>query len=199
MARCGKGCRAVSVNPPVRKGMREEYGNFLPAKMLGQLQALGLVIRTDAAAIEGIWPRQHVFVDQAADDLTVLDNEWYLVGPHLQHRAGASSAGARVTEARIEEARVVDAKFADQWIERNHFGGVIGRHLDGLLGCQDVELVRIKNEAAVVPCPDGLPEFPDVVAGAAIHVDDAGMALGAVTDEFIGAEPDEIDADRNAV
>src|SRR5258708_7329165 len=131
-----------------------------PAKMLGQLQALGLVIRTDAAAIEGVGPRQHMFVDQAADDLIVLDNERHLVGPHLQHRAGASPPGARVTEARIKEAGVVDAEFADQRIERNNFGGVIGRHLDGFLGRQDVELVGIKNEAAVVPCPDGLPEFP---------------------------------------
>src|SRR5712671_487835 len=138
MARCGKEVRAVSVNPPVRKRMRREYGYFLPAKVLGQLQALGLVIRTDAPAIEGIGPRQHVFVDQATDDLTVLDNEWHLVGTHLQHRAGATPAGAGITEPWIEEARVMYAKFADQRIERNHFGGIIGRHLDGFLGRQDV-------------------------------------------------------------
>src|SRR5215467_11385915 len=51
--------------------------------MLGQLQALGLVIRADAPAIEGIRPREHLLVDQAADDLAVLDNEWHLVGTHL--------------------------------------------------------------------------------------------------------------------
>src|SRR5260370_19036975 len=44
-----------------------------PAKMLGQLQALGLVIRTDAAAIEGVGPRQHRCVDQPADDRIALD------------------------------------------------------------------------------------------------------------------------------
>ena len=82
MARCGKGVCAVSVSPPVHKGMRKEYG-YLPARMLGQLQALGLVIRPDAPAIEGIRPRQHLLVDQAAYDLAVLDNERHLVGTHL--------------------------------------------------------------------------------------------------------------------
>src|SRR5262249_48443647 len=167
-------------------------GNFSSTKMLGQLEALCLVIRTDAAAIESIGPRQHMFVDQAADDLAVLDNERHLVGTHLQYRARATPACARITKPRIEKARVMDAEFADQRIKRNHLGGVIGRHLDGFLGCQDVKLIGIENQAAVVPCPDWLPEFRDVVAGAAIHVDHAGMALGAVADEFVGAEADEI-------
>src|SRR5258708_15088720 len=109
MARCGKGVCAVSVNPPVREGTRKEYGHFLTAKMLGQLQSLGLVIRTDAAAIEGIGPRQHVFVDQAADDLTVLDNERRLVGSHLPHCAGASPAAARLTETTLEKSAVTAA------------------------------------------------------------------------------------------
>src|SRR5215475_9517223 len=46
---------------------------------------------------------------------------------------------------------------------------------------------------------DRLPEFRNIIAGAAIHIDDAGMALGAVTDGFIGSEADEIDADRDPV
>src|SRR5258706_12528243 len=73
-ALCERGPRRFG-EPTVAQRNALGYGHFLTAKMLGQLQALGLVIRTDAAAIEGIGPRQHVFVDQAADDLTVLDNE----------------------------------------------------------------------------------------------------------------------------
>src|SRR5215831_6174295 len=174
-------------------------GNFSSTKMLGQLEALCLVIRTDAAAIESIGPRQHAFIDQAAHDLALLDDEWHLMGTHLQHRAGTVPACARVTEAWIEEASIVDAKFAHQRIKRNHFGCIIGRHLDSFLRGQDVEFAGIENQAAVVPCPDWLPEFRDVVAGTAIHVDDASVTLGAVTDEFVGTEADEIDSDRNAI
>src|SRR5215831_6330424 len=176
-----------------------DIGNPSPAKMLGQLQALRLVVRADAPAIEGLGPRQHMFVDETTDDLTVLDDEWHLVGAHLEHRAGAAPACARITEPRIEEARIVDAKFANQWIEWNHLGGVIGRHLDGFLGRQDVELVRIKYQATVAPRPDWLPEFRNVVARPAIHIDDASMALGAVADEPVRTETDEINADWNAV
>ena len=47
---------------------------------------------------------------------------------------------------------------------------------------------------------DRLPEFADVVAGAALDIDQAGMALGAIADEAVAARaPREIDADRDAL
>src|ERR1700722_20471631 len=76
-------------------------------KMLGELQALRLVVRANALAIHGIGPRQHLFIDQAADDLAVLENERHLARANLQHRAGALSAGAGIAEARIEKAGVM--------------------------------------------------------------------------------------------
>jgi len=167
--------------------------------MLGQPQVLRLVIRADALAVESIGPGHHAFVDQAADDLAMLDNERHLAGTHLQYRPGTAPARARIAEARIEEARVMDAEFADQGIERHHFGGVVRRYLDGLLGGQDVELVRIKDQAAVAPRPDRFPKFRNVVAGATVHIDEAGMALGTVADEFVGPEADKVDANRDAV
>src|SRR5262252_6085212 len=60
-----------------------DIGNPSAAKMLGQLQALRLVVRADAPPIEGVGPCQHMFVDETTDDLTVLDDEWHLVGAHL--------------------------------------------------------------------------------------------------------------------
>src|SRR5215470_6061247 len=138
---------------PLQRAMLEDaarlwqFATSLSPKVLRQFQALRLIIRADALAIEGIGPGQHTFVDETADNLAVLDNERHLAGTHLQYRAGATPAGARIAEARIEKARVMNAEFADQGIEGHHFGGVIGGHLDRFSGGQDIELVRIKNQA----------------------------------------------------
>jgi hypothetical protein len=51
--------------------------------------------------------------------------------------------------------------------------------LDG----QDVELAGIENEAAVGTRRDRLPEFVRRIAAAAVDIDHAGVALGAVADE----------------
>ena len=167
--------------------------------MLGQLEALRLVVRADAHAVERRWPRQHLLIDQTADDLAVLEDERHLARAHLQHRAGAAAAGALVAEARIEEAGVVHAEFADQRIERHHLGGVVRRHLHRFLGSEDVELVGIEDQALVGARRDRLPEIGDGVAVALLDVDQAGVALGAIADEVVLAEAREIDADRDAV
>ena len=91
------------------------------------------------------------------------------------------------------------AEFADQGIERHHLRGVIRRHLHGFLRGQNVELAGIENEAAVGPRRDRLPEFIDLVAAAAVDIDHAGVALGAVADEAVGILAGEIDAQRHAV
>src|SRR5882672_2901071 len=142
-------------------------------EMLRQLEALRLIIGTDALAVERLRSRQHLLVDQAADGLPVLENERNLARAHLQNGARAATAGARIAEARIEEARIVHAELADQRIERDHLGGVVGRHLHRLLGGEDVELVGIEDQALVFAGPDRLPEFGDVIARAALHIDEA--------------------------
>ena len=168
-------------------------------KMLAQLQALRLVVRTDALAVHRIGPRQHFLVDQPADDLAVFENERQLARAHFQHRARALSAGAGIAEAGIEKSRVVHAEFADQRIERHHLGGIVRRHLHGFLGSEDVELAGIEDKAAVRPRRDRLPEFIDGIAAAAVDIDHAGVALGAVADEAVGVLAREIDAQRHAV
>jgi hypothetical protein len=42
------------------------------------------------------------------------------------------------------------------------------------------------------------PEIGDVVAGAALDVDQTGVTFGAVADHAIGTEPGKVDADRDA-
>src|SRR5215470_18734726 len=129
----------------------------------------------------------------------MFDNEWHFAGTHLQDRTRAAPACARIPKARIEEASVMDTKFADEGIKGHHFGRVVRRHLDGFLRGQDVELARIKNQGAIAPCSDRLPEFGDVIAGAAVHINKTGMTLGAVADEFVRAEADQIDPNWDAV
>ena len=82
----------------------------LDSKMFRQLEALGLIVRADAHAVERGRPRQHALVDQAADDLAVLEDERHLARAHLEYRAGTAPAGALVAESRIEEARAAFAK-----------------------------------------------------------------------------------------
>src|ERR1700729_3757055 len=45
------------------------------AKVLRQFEPLRLIIRTDAAAVKLVGPRQHLLIDQPADDLAVLEDE----------------------------------------------------------------------------------------------------------------------------
>ncbi len=97
------------------------------------------------------------------------------------------------------------AEFADQWIERHHLGGVAGRHLHGFLRSEDIELVGIEDQALVGARGDRLPEIEHGVAGAPLDIDQAGVALGAVADDALGAAgmrgrelAGEIDAHRHA-
>ena len=55
--------------------------------MLRQLEALRLVVRADALAVELVGARQHLLVHQAADGLSVLEDERHLARAHLEHGA----------------------------------------------------------------------------------------------------------------
>src|SRR5437016_11616194 len=83
-------------------------------EMLRELQPLRLVVRADAGAIQLVRSREHFLVDEAADDLPVLEDERHLARAHLEDSAAALPAGARIAEAGIEEARVMHEKFPDQ-------------------------------------------------------------------------------------
>src|SRR5580692_11285500 len=153
------------------------------AKVLRQFEPLRLVIRADARAVKLVRPRQHFLVDQAADDLAVLEDERHFARAHFQYRARAQAAGAGIAKTRIEEAGIVHAEFADQRIERHHLGGIIGRHLHSFVGGQDVELVGIEDQALVGARRDRLPEIGDVIGVALIDLDHRGVPLGAIADD----------------
>src|SRR5215213_1223109 len=132
--------------------------------MFGELQALRLIVRADALAVERVRTREHRLINEAADDLPVLEDKRHLARAHLEHRAAALAARADVAETRIEKARVMHAEFSDQWIERHHLGGEVGRHLHGFFRGEDVELVWIQDQRAVWTRAHRLPELREVVA-----------------------------------
>ena len=51
----------------------------------------------------------------------------------------------------------------------------------------------------LAPAAMRLPVIRDSVGAGLVHVDEAGMPLGAVADEPLGAEAGEVHADRDAV
>src|SRR3954468_17198258 len=104
----------------------------------------------------------------------------------LQRPARALAAGAGIAKAGVEKAGIVHAEFADQRIERHHLGGIVRRHLHRLFRREDIELAGIENETTVGARRDRLPEFIGRIAAAAIDIDHAGVALGAVADKTVG-------------
>src|SRR6516165_9939247 len=115
----------------------------------------------------------------------MLEDERHFARAHFEHGASAPAASSGIAETRIEEACIVHAELADERIERDHLGGVMRRHLHRLFRGQDVELVRVQNETLVFAPTDRLPEFSDVVAGAALNIDEAGMVLSAKADNCV--------------
>ena len=67
-----------------------------------------------------------------------------------QTAAGAGAAGPQA-EAGVEEARVMDPELAHQGIVGLHLGGVVFRNGDRLLRGENVEVVRVENQAAPAP------------------------------------------------
>src|SRR4249920_2852100 len=98
---------------------------FLDLEVFGEFQALCLVIRTNALAVQFFWPREHLLKNQTADDLAMFKDEGDFARTHFQHRARALAARASIAKPRIEEAGIVYAEFSDQRVEWHHLGGVI--------------------------------------------------------------------------
>src|SRR2546421_5928245 len=82
-----------------------------------------------------------------------------------------------MSETWIKKSRVMHAEFSDKWIKRHHFGGIVRRYLHRLLGGQNVEFVRIKDEAAVAAGIDWFPENANIIDRAALDIDQAPMML----------------------
>ena len=55
--------------------------------MFRELEALALVVRRDAGAVELVWHLVHLLVDKAAHDLAVFEDEGRLVTANFEHAA----------------------------------------------------------------------------------------------------------------
>jgi hypothetical protein len=105
----------------------------------------------------------------------------------------------RKAEAGIEEAGVMHPELAHLGRDRDHFGRMVRRNMQLLLGGQDIKLVRVEGEAPVRTRPDQLPEILDLVGADPVDVEHARVAAGAVPDQPIGADAVERDAQHEAV
>src|SRR5581483_3781168 len=93
-----------SRNPPIRRrSVQCGFAFCTLPEMLGELQALGLVARTQVLPVEHLGNVGQPFVKQAADGLAVLEHEGDVEAAHFQHRPGAFRLAADQPEARIEE------------------------------------------------------------------------------------------------
>ena len=165
--------------------------------MLGEFQALGLVVRLEVGPVEMVRAFFHPLIDEASDGLAILENERHFVAADLKHGPAAEAAGGRVTETRIEEAGIVNAELADQWIEGRHFCGVVGRNVNGFARHEDIELVGIEDQFLAVSHMQRLPEIEHVERVAPVDIDDGGMVFAAIADEAVGVAR-QIDRDGDA-
>ena len=105
-----------------------------------------------ALPVELVRPGNQPLVDEAAEDLAVLDQERHLVRAHFEDRAAAGTAGLGGAEARIEETGEMDPEFADKGVVGQHLGGMVGRHDDRLARRENVEIVGSRT---IPPGPPG--------------------------------------------
>src|SRR6185295_11000765 len=90
-----------------------------------------------------------------------------------------------MAEAGIEETRIVHAEFAHQRIVGHHLGRMRGRHPYRLARGEDVELVGVEDEGALLA--DRLPIIEDLERGLLVDIDESRMALGAEADRLVTA------------
>ena len=80
----------------------------------------------------------------------------------------------------------MDAELADRGIDRRHFGGEIGGNLHLLARGEDVELVGVEDEPAIVAGADRLPEFIGGIGAGTVDVDHVAVLDRAISDDLAG-------------
>ncbi len=78
----------------------------------------------------------------------------------------------------------MDAELADRGVDRRHFGGEIGGNLHFFARGENIEFLGIEDQAAVGARPDRLPEFLRGVVGRPLDVDDVGVLVRPIADDF---------------
>src|SRR5271166_5832025 len=166
--------------------------------MLRQLEPLVLVVRVRVRAIEFVRRAGEFFVHQAPDRLAVLEQERHVAAANLEHRARGRAPVRALAEAGIEEAGVMDPKLADRRVDRRHLGGEVRGNLNFLARSENVELVGIEDQAAVLAGVNRLPEILDSIAADAIDVDDVAVLDRPVADDIL-PETAKIDPQHDAL
>ena len=115
------------------------------------------------------------------------------MGANLENGLGSRDPIIPIAEAWIEEPRVVDSKFPHRRIVGDHGCGKAGRHPDALFRGQNVELIRIEDECAVLGAPDGVPEIQRLVKIGLAQIDQRGVPLGAVAHDLTVGRSMQID------
>src|SRR5271166_868638 len=102
---------------------------------------------------------------------------------NLKHGTGTRTTRLRSTKPGIEKTRIMDSKLPDERIEGRHFGRMVRRNPDRFFRSKDVELARIKDEMATVAPVHRFPEIQQIMRRNPVNVDEAGVALGPVSNE----------------
>src|SRR4051794_32950917 len=103
-------------------------GNCFCPEVFAELEALPLIRRADALAINSAGAFQQLLEEETRHHLAVLQNERNLVRAHFEYSAGAMNISRAVSKPRIKKTRIVDAEFANSGIEGNHLRRVIRRN-----------------------------------------------------------------------
>src|ERR1700691_1206064 len=101
-----------------------------PLELLAKCKPLALIIRADPDSVDRVRPGNHRSVQQAANNLPVLDEERDFMRSHFEHRARDRNGARAIAEAWIEEASVMYPKLTHGRIERYHLGGKVRRNPD---------------------------------------------------------------------
>src|SRR6185437_698007 len=112
-------------------------------EVLAELQSLRLVMRADAVAVDLVGDDGELVIDQAPDDLSILQNERDIKAAHFEYSLRSWRLALGVAKAGVEEARIVHAILSDQGIEWRHLGDRGRRHRHALLGGEYVKLVWV--------------------------------------------------------
>src|SRR6516225_12352768 len=171
--------------------------------MFRQRQPLALIGRADLAAVELVRSRDQALVDEAAEDLAVLDQERDLVGAHFENSPAPRTTALGGTKARIEETGEMDAEFADKGVVGQHFGRVIGRYDDRLARSENVEIVWVEDDPARAAGPavgvDRLPEVARIVLIDPVDIDQIGVAARLVAANAAPGVAGDIDGAGEAI
>src|SRR5262249_29961993 len=128
-------------------GGPREAGGLLD-EVLAQHRLLPLVIRAEPFAVQHIWRLEHSLEGELADGLPVLDHERHVARPDLERRSRAVAPALWVVaEAGVEEAGVMRSQLPGRRVIGRHLCRVPGGYARALGRQEQVENLRLEDDA----------------------------------------------------